>query len=62
MNEQTKERKEEKRNKKKRRKKLPIISTQKLTFQIALLPKDDDNLIYCLLALFKSVKNIKYEF
>lgn len=47
---------------KEREKKLPVISTGKITFQIALLPKDDDNLIYCLLAWFKSVKNIKYKF
>lgn len=44
------------------KKKLPAISAGKLTFQIALLPKEDGNLIYRLLAQSKSVKNIKYQF
>lgn len=48
--------------KKQTEKKLPVISARKLTFQIALLPEDDDHLIYCLLAWFKSVKNIKHKF
>ena len=41
--------------------KFPVTSAGKLTFQIALLP-EDDNLIYCSLACFKSVKNIKHKF
>lgn len=42
------------------KKKLLRLSLGKLTFQIAVLPKDAGKLIYRLLAWLKSVKNIKY--